>query len=137
MTVLQEHEYTYRLPKWSIGVFLVLLFGTPVCLSIGLAIMRRSWLYGIAGTGSIAVAACYAVWFWSKIRVILDSQRIRWPLKRKELRWDDIESSTLVRRLGFTYVRVVKKDGGVIRIDLNLPGVSEFRRRLLRRLELD
>lgn len=134
---MQEHEYTYRLPKWSIAIFLVLLFGTPVCLSIKLAIMRRSWLYGIAGTGSIVVTACYAVWFWSKTRIILDSQRIQWPLKRKELRWDDIESSTLVRRLGFTYVRVIKKDGGVIRIDLNLPGVSEFRRRLLRRLELD
>lgn len=137
MTALQDHEYTYRLPRWSIAIFLVLLFGTPVCLSIGLAIMRRSWLYGIAGTGSIVVTACYAVWFWSKIRIILDSQRIWWPLKRKELRWDDIESSTLVRRLGFTYVRVVTKDGGLIRIDLNLPGGSEFRRRLLRRLELD
>jgi hypothetical protein len=53
------------------------------------------------------------------------------------LRWDEIRSSTIVRRLGFTYVRVVTKDDRVIRIELNRPGGAEFRRRLLRRLELD
>jgi hypothetical protein len=98
---------------------------------------ETSWLYGIVGTGSIVVTACYAAWFWSKIRIILDPERIRWPLKRKELRWDEIRSSTIVRRLGFTYVRVVTKDDRVIRIELNRPGGAEFRRRLLRRLELD
>jgi hypothetical protein len=133
---LDESEYPYRLPRWFIAAFAVLGFGTPFFSFVAIAVVERSWLIGVGGCMSTLFAACLAVFFWSRIRIVMDSEHIRWPLKRKELRWEDIQSSAVVRILGLRYVRIVMKNNSVTWIALNEPGGAEFRRQLLERLGL-
>ena len=133
---MDENEYTYRFPRWFIAGLAVFGFSTPFFFFVVIAVVERSWLIGVGGCMSILFVACLAMLFWSKIRITMDSERIRWPRTRKELRWQDIQSSEIVRVLGLRYVRIAMKDDSVTWIALNQPGGAEFRRQLLDRLGL-
>ena len=133
---MDESEYTYRFPRWFIAACAVFLFGTPFFLFVALAVLERFRLFGVVGCMSVVFSACLGVSFWSRIRIVMNSEHIRWPMGRRELRWADIQSSAVVRILGFRYVRIVRKNNRVTWIALNEPGGAEYRRQLLQRLGL-
>lgn len=76
------------------------------------------------------------LWLMSKAIIVIESERIRWPLKRSELRWDDVNTSEIVRRLGTEYARIETKGGKVRRIVLNRVEGEEYRARVLAKLGL-
>jgi len=83
------------------------------------------------------LAALPVAWvWWSKDWVVIDPERIRWPLRRSELRWDDVGTSKIVRVLGMEYARVQRKGGRVKWIALNRVGGQEYRARVLAKLGL-
>lgn len=84
----------------------------------------------------VLVAALGCLWLGSKARIVIDSERIRWPLKRSELRWDDVATARLTKVLGTEYARVETKHGKVRRIVLNRVGGEEYRARVLDKLGL-
>ena len=116
---------------------LLLLFATPLYVAVAVGVLERSWLVGTALALPVALAACLALWLWSKATIVIDSERIRWPIKRSELRWDDVASSRIARLLGTEYARIKTKDGKVRRIVLNRVGGREYRTRVLAKLGLD
>jgi hypothetical protein len=137
---LHESEYTYRLPRSTRALAFLLLFATPLYLGVAVGILERSWLVGAALVLPVVLAACLALWLWSKDAITIDSERIRWqrwPLKRSELRWDDVAASTIERFLGTEYARIETKQGNVRRIVLNRVGGQEYRARVLAKLGLD
>jgi len=133
---LAEDEYTYQFPRWFIAWFAVFGFTAPLLFFISVGVLERSWAIAVGGGVIIILEAFLAAWLWSKVRVVMDSERICWPLKRRELRWADVETSAIVKVLGFEYVRVVMKSGTVHWISLCKPGGRELRMRLLAKLGL-
>ncbi len=134
---MHESEYTYRLPRSTRALAFLLLFATPLYLGVAVGILERSWLVGAALVLPVVLAACLALWLWSKDTITIDSERIRWLLKRSELRWDDVAASTIERFLGTEYARIETKQGKVRRIVLNRVGGQEYRARVLAKLGLD
>lgn len=132
-----ESEYTYTLPRWFIALFLVAGFAAPMAFFVGVALLERSWWIGLGGGTVVLLEACFAAWLWSKIRVVVDSERIRWPLIRRELQWSEVRTSRLIRVLGLDYARVLSNDGKVHWIALSTPGGRELKKRITRRLGLD
>ena len=132
-----EPEYTYRIPRATRGLLAVLLFAPLVVFAIAVGILDpSSWLLA-TGIGLLfLLPAAAALWLWSKAVIVIDSERIRWPLKRTELRWDDVATSTIERLLGTEYARVETKQGKVRRIALNRVGGDEYRTRVLAKLGL-
>ena len=133
---MSKGEYTYRRPRWFVGLFVVLGFATPLLFVVAVAILEGSWPIGVGGSLSLVLLALLVARFWLKIFIVIDSGRIRWPLTGRELRWDDVESSRVVKVLGFDYVRVTTKSGKVRWIALAEPGGRELRRQILARLGL-
>lgn len=112
------------------------LFAGTQFFVLAAAILTRSCALGIGGSAIVFAAVALVLWLWSKIRIVIDSERISWPLKRRELRWDEVESSEIVKFFGLEYVRVTKKNGKVTWIALGQAGGQELRKRLLARLGL-
>ncbi len=133
---LDEDQYTYRPPLRVLGLVLIGLFLPPFAFTIYGAV-SGPWPVGILGSTAVILAACLTACIWSKIWIVIDSERIRWPLKRRELRWDEVETSEIMKVLGLEYVRVTKKSGKVTWIALGRRGGEELERRLLLRLGLD
>jgi hypothetical protein len=133
---LSKDEYTYRRPRWFVGLFVVLGFATPLLCVVAVAVLEGSWPIGIGGGLLLVLLALLAARFWLKIFIVIDSEGIRWPLTGREVRWDDVESSRVVKILGFDYVRVTTKSGKVRWIALAEPGGRELRRQILARLGL-
>ena len=133
---MSEEEYTYRRPRWFVGLVVVLGFATPLLCVIGLAVLEGSWPIGIGGSMFLVLEAILVARFLRKIYIVIDSERIRWPLTRRELRWEDVESTGVVKVLGFDYVRVITTSGKVRWIALAEPGGQELRTHLLTRLGL-
>jgi hypothetical protein len=133
-----EPEYTYRIPRATRGLLAVLLFAPLVAFAIAVGIFNpSSWLLA-TGIGLLfLLQAAAALWLWSKAVIVIDAERIRWPLKRTELRWDDVATSTIERLLGTEYARVETKQGKVRRIVLNRVGGDEYRMRVLAKLGLN
>ena len=133
-----EPEYTYRIPRATRGLLAVLLFAPLVVFAIAVGILDpSSWLLA-TGIGLLfLLQAAAALWLWSKAVIVIDSERIRWPLKRTELRWEDVVTSTIERLLGTEYARVETKQGKVRRIVLNRVGGDEYRMRVLAKLGLN
>ena len=133
---MAKDEYTYRRPRWFVGLFVVLGFAPPLLCVVAVAVSEGSWPIGVGGSLLVVLLALRAARFWVKIFIVIDSERIRWPLTGRELRWDDVESSRVVKVLGFDYVRVATKSGKVRWIALAEPGGRELRRQILARLGL-
>jgi hypothetical protein len=133
---LSKGEYTYRRPRWFVGLFVVLGFATPLLFVVAVAVLEGSWPIGIGGSVFLVLEALLVAWVLLKPHIIIDSERILWPLTRRELRWDDVKSSGVVKVLAFDYVRVTMKSGKVRWIALAEPGGRELRRQLLARLRL-
>jgi hypothetical protein len=131
---LPEPEYIYRIPRSIKALALLLLFATPLFVSVAAGVLERSWFVGAALVLPVALAASLSLWLWSKATIVIDSERIRWPLKRSELRWEDVATSTIERLLGTEYARVETKQGKVRRIVLNRVGGQEYRARVLAKL---
>jgi hypothetical protein len=134
---LTEAPYTYRPPRRLLAAILLGLVAPTCYVVVAEAIRERSWAIGVGGSAVVFASAALVWWLWSKIRIVIDSERIRWPLKRRELRWDEVETSKVVRVLGNEYVRVTKKGGKVTWIALGQRGGEELQKRLLARLGLD
>jgi hypothetical protein len=134
---VSEDEYTYRPPRRTQVTLLVGLFAPTFFFAIYGAVLIRSWALGIASGALVLTSAALVGWLWSKFRIVIDSEGIRWPLKRRELRWDEVETSEIVRILGLEYARVTKKSGRVWWIALNRLDGQELDTRLLARLGLD
>jgi len=96
----------------------------------------RSWLVGMSAIIPVLLTGL-TLWLWSKAIIVIDGERIWWPLKRSELRWTDVATSRIARLLGTEYARVETKDGQVRRIVLNRVGGQEYRARVLAKLGLD
>jgi hypothetical protein len=135
--VVDESEYTYRPPRRLLAAILVGLVAPTYCIVVAQAIGERSWAIGVGGSAVVFASAALVWWLWSKIRIVIDSERIRWPLKRRELRWDEVETSKIVRVLGNEFGRVTKTGGKVTWIALGQRGGEELQKRLLARLGLD
>jgi len=105
--------------------------------AVAVGVLERSWLLGAALMLAVVLAAWFGLLLWSKATIVIDSERIRWPLKRTELRWDDVATSTIERLLGTEYARVETKQGKVRRIVLNRVGGEEYRTRVLAKLGLN
>jgi len=131
-----EPEYVYRWPRWTNGPFVAFLFAPPLLFAIAAGILDRSWVRGVGLALPVLVAALGCLWLGSKARIVIDSERIRWPLKRSELRWDDVATARLTKVLGTEYARVETKHGKVRRIVLNRVGGEEYRARVLDKLGL-
>jgi hypothetical protein len=100
------------------------------------AVVEGSWPIGIGGSVFLVLEALLAAWVLLKPHIVMDSERIRWPLTGRELRWNEVETSRIVKVLGFDYVRVTMKSGKVRWIALAEPGGRELRRQVLARLGL-
>jgi len=132
-----EPEYIYRIPRSTRALALLLLYPTPLYVAVAVAVLERSWLVGTALALPVALSACLALWLWSKATIVIDSERIHWPLKRRELRWDGVASSRIARLLGTEYARIETEDGKVRRIVLNRVGGEEYRTRVPAKLGLN
>ncbi len=133
-----EPEYTYRIPRATRGLLAVLLVGPLVVFAIAVGILEPSRWPLATGIGLLfLLQAAAALWLWSKAVIVIDAERIRWPLKRSELRWDDVASSRIARLLGTEYARIETTDGKVRRIALNRVGGDEYRTRVLAKLGLN
>jgi hypothetical protein len=133
---LPEPEYVYRFPPVIGHVYLAILFVPPLLFAIAAGIVGHSWLLGFGLTLPVVLGAFMGHWVWSKAIIVIDSERIRWPLKRRELRWDDVSTSEIARCLGTEYVRVETKRGKVRRIVLNRVGGRDYRAHVLAKLGL-
>ncbi len=133
---MPEPEYIYRIPRGIRYLYLVLLFIPQLLFAIAAGILDHSWLLGAGLTLPVVLAIGFVHWLWTKAIIVIDSERIRWPLKRRELRWEDVSTSEIVTRLGTEYVRVETKRGKVKRIVLNRVGGREYRARVLAKLGL-
>ncbi|MDH3624669.1 MAG: hypothetical protein OES69_13545 [Myxococcales bacterium] len=132
---MTEPEYTYRIPR-SFRVRYTVLFYTPLLLFAVAIGVYHSWIMAIGAALLFLLQALGGLWLWSKAIIVIDSERIRWPLKRSELRWDDVQTSTIMIVLGTEYARVETKRGKVRRIVLNRIGGDEYRARVLAKLGL-
>ena len=133
---MPEPEYIYRMPPVIGHLYLALLFAPPLLFAIAAGVVGHSWLLGVGLALLVGLSALIGHWLWSKAIIVIDSERIRWPLKRTELRWDDVSASEIVRRLGTEYVRVETKRGKVRRIVLNRVGGRDYRAHVLAKLGL-
>lgn len=132
-------EYTYRPPPWTIWIPLVSCFGPLLVFFVTVAFLPEMWPFGLGGSAIVLVLAwLYARFLWFRDWVIVDDERIRWGLSlRRELRWDDVSESKIVRFLWTDYARVTTRDGKVRWIALNRVGGQELRARVLAALGLD
>lgn len=135
LALVTEPEYTYRIPR-SFRVRYTVLFYTPLLLFAVAIGVYHSWIMAIGAALLFLLQALGGLWLWSKAIIVIDSERIRWPLKRSELRWDDVQTSTIMIVLGTEYARVETKRGKVRRIVLNRIGGDEYRARVLAKLGL-
>jgi hypothetical protein len=110
-------------------------FGPPLIFFVAVAFLDGMWPHGIGGSVVVLMAALACIW-WSKGPVVIDTDGIHWPLKFRELRWDEVVTSKMVRVFGMEYGRVETKNGKVRWIALNHVGGQEFRARVLARLGL-
>lgn len=129
-------EYIYRQPRWVVALWIALGFAPPMLSIAYVAAEDGPQPLVVIGGAVFLLEACAVAWFLSKIRISIDRQRIRWPMVRYELRWDEVEESTLASFLGVEYVRIRRKNGTVLRITLSRPGGGGFREQLLLRLGL-
>jgi hypothetical protein len=132
----EEAPYTYRQPPRTQVTHLVGLFAPTFLFAMYAAVLIRSWALGIAYGALVLASAALAAWLSSKFCIVVDSEGIRWPPRRRKLRWDEVASSEIVRILRLEYVRVTKKSGKVMWIALGHPDGDELRRRLLAGLDL-
>ncbi len=135
---MSEPEYAYRPPRWTVWIPLASCFAPLLVFFIAVAVLPEMWPYGLGGSAIVLVLAwLYARFVWFRDWVIVDAERIRWPLKRRELRWDNVATSKIIRVVGMEYARVQSKDGKVKWIVLNRVGGQEYRARVLAKLGLD
>ena len=115
---------------------MVLGFTVPVLFVLVVAVSYRSWWIGVGGSLFLVLVALVSAWVLRKPFIVMDSERIRWPLTGRELRSNEVDTSRIVKVLGFDYVRVTTNSGRVRWIALAEPGGRELRRQLLARLGL-
>lgn len=133
---LSNDEYSYRRPRWFLGLLLGFGFTAPVLFALVVAASYHSWWIGVGGTLFLVLEALAIAWVSRKPHIVMDSERMRWPHTGRELRWDDVDSSRIVKVIGFEYARVTTKSGKVKWIALAEPGGRELRRQVLVRLGL-
>lgn len=133
---MPEPEYIYRIPRFTRHLYAA-LFSLPILIfGVAASVLMRSWLIGVGAVALTVLNATWDLWLWSKAIIVIDAERIRWPLKRRELRWNEVDTSKIVRVFGMEYARVETKNGKVRWIALERVGGREYRARLLARLGL-
>jgi hypothetical protein len=132
---LPKPEYIYRIPRSTRYLYATLINLPTLLFMIAAGVQMRSWLVGMGAIIPVLLTGL-TLWLWSKAIIVIDAERIRWPLKRSELRWDDVSTSEIVRQLGTEYARVETKRGKVRRIVLNRVGGREYRAHVLAKLGL-
>lgn len=136
LSTLPKPEYIYRIPRSTRYLYATLINLPTLLFVVAAGVQMRSWLVGISAIIPVLLTGL-TLWLWSKAIIAIDGERIRWPLTRIELRWNDVATSRIVRLLGTEYARVETKNGKVRRIVLNRVGGQEYRVRVLAKLALD
>ncbi len=133
---MYEAEYVYRIPRNARIATTAALAVPPFAFAVAVIALDPSWLLAWATLPVFFLASIVQSWILSRPIVIIDSEKIRWPIRFTELRWEEVESAQIVRLLWTEYARVRTKRGGIRRIWLERVGGAEYRRRVLAGLRL-
>jgi hypothetical protein len=128
--------YVWRFPNWLIWGLVLLLFG-PLCTAQAYhtyLVWDFDPLFQLTLLSLCVGMACLSGWWLSmiSIRITRTEVRFMWPFK---LRREDVVGYEIVRTWGLEWVYIRRRRGFAYTQLLNMPGQSEFRRRLLEWLQ--
>lgn len=137
MAQQDDADYVYRLPRWAVAVLVGALWSVPA-LNIAAVVWLKPegpWNREVTWGFVLLFGVILSCWFLSKIKIVIGSGGVRFPLSQSQLLWEDVTDYAVVRTLNIEWVRVTDRRGKVFRILLTSPGGREFRRRLLAGLD--